>query len=381
MIYRLHVGLIGWIVGFATSVDSAVIPQAAEEFGVTEVAESGATGIFLLAFGMGSLVAGPFSEEFGRNPVYILNLMLFAIFTAASALSPSVAAQVVFRFLAGLFGSTPLTCAGGSLSDLFSPRERNVAFALFATCAFFGPICGPPVGGVTGQSDHLSWRWAEWTTLITTGAILVSVVLFQPETYAPILLKYKAELLRQATGDGRYVAAVEIRAETFFRRLLRALYRPFNILVQEPILILMTLYISMSYVVFFGFLVGYDFVFGETYQLSQAVTGLTFFGLAVGVFSANALIPAFNCFYSRATARVRANSVQKTLRPELRLWWAMIGAPVMPISLFWMGWTARSDISLWSPLVASAGFAFSMLCIFISCYQYVIDSYEVFAAR
>jgi len=45
-----------------------------------------------------------------------------------------------------------------------------------------------------------------------------------------------------------------------------------------------------------------------------------------------------------------------------------------------MGWTARPDISIWSPLVASTLFGYGILTVFISCYQYIIDSYETYAA-
>lgn len=127
---------IGWIVGFASAVDSAALPQAAEEFGVSEVAESLATGLFLVAFGFGALVAGPISETVGRNPVYIVTLAVYMVWIMASALAPNLGAQLVFRFLAGLFGATPLTCAGGSISDLWSPLERVWAFPVFANAAF-----------------------------------------------------------------------------------------------------------------------------------------------------------------------------------------------------------------------------------------------------
>jgi MFS family permease len=93
-------------------------------------------GLFLIRFGCGALFAGPFSETFGRNPVYIVTLGLFMIFVMASGLAPNISAQLSFRFLAGFFGSTPLVCAGGSISDLWSPMERVFAFPVFANAAF-----------------------------------------------------------------------------------------------------------------------------------------------------------------------------------------------------------------------------------------------------
>jgi hypothetical protein len=52
-VITLLVASIGLIVGFASSVDSAVIQQARIEFGVSKVTESLATGIYLVGLGSG----------------------------------------------------------------------------------------------------------------------------------------------------------------------------------------------------------------------------------------------------------------------------------------------------------------------------------------
>ena len=102
------IAAIGFVVGFGSAIDSPAIPQASEALHVSEVVESMATGLFLVGFGAGALFAGPFSETFGRNPVYIVTLGLFMCFILGSALAPNITAQLIFRFLAGFFGSTPL---------------------------------------------------------------------------------------------------------------------------------------------------------------------------------------------------------------------------------------------------------------------------------
>ncbi|KAI6708925.1 hypothetical protein JHW43_008532 [Diplocarpon mali] len=372
---------IGFIVGFASSVDSAALTQAAEDFGVSEVAESLATGLFLIGFGFGALFAGPISETVGRNPVYIITMAIYMIWIMASALAPNIGTQLAFRFLAGFFGSTPLTCAGGSISDLWGPMERVYAFPVFANAAFMGPIFGPVVGGFVGQSRLVSWRWTEWITLTISAAILTLVVLFQPETFAPILLKWKASHLRTITGDDRYVAEVEIRADPFWRRLTRALYRPFLLTAREPIVILFALYLTVVYIILFTFLDGYAYIFGETYGFSEGIAGLAFLGIAVGLCLASLWIPLIHKWAKRDLAALQeARGPNATLPPEKRLWFAMFGAPAVPISLFWMGWTNYPSISYWSGLVASVLFGYGILCIFISSYQYIIDSYEMYAA-
>lgn len=122
-----------------------------------------------MGFGAGALFAGPFSETVGRNPVYVVTLTLYMIFIMASGLAPNIGAQLAFRFLAGFFGSTPLTCAGGSLSDIWGPLERVYMFPVFANAAFLGPILGPVAGGYIVSSSVLnSWRWVSTTSTLSS---------------------------------------------------------------------------------------------------------------------------------------------------------------------------------------------------------------------
>ena len=88
--------------------------------------------------------------------------------------------------------------------------------------------------------------------------------------------------------------------------------------------------------------------------------------------------PLYNGF-KRKLAAAEERGLGK-VEPEERLWFAMVGAPFMTIGIFWMGWSSWSNVSYWSPAVASALFGFGMLGVFISCYQYLIDSFELFAA-
>lgn len=357
----IFIALIAFIVGFASSVDSEALIPAAAEFGVSEVVESMATGLFLVGFGCGSLVAGPLSETVGRNPVYIATLLIYMIWIMASALAPNIGAQLVFRFLAGIFASTPLTCAGGSMADLWSPLERVVTFPIFANAAFTGPIFGPFVGGWIAQSPLLSWRWTEWITLIWSGLILGIIVLFQPETYSGVILQWKAKHMRRLTGEERFRAPLEVRADGLGKRLAVSMYRPFVMTAKEPIILLVALYLTVVYIILFTFLDGYDYIFNMPYGLGEGLTGTCFLGIVVGLFLASALVPIIYHWAKRDLKAIQEQGGDR-LPPEFRLWYAMLGGGVaIPVSLFWMGWTARPDISIWSPLAASVLFGFGRL--------------------
>lgn len=366
---------VGFIVGLASSIDSLGIKYAAEEFGVSEVAQSLEVGLYLIGFGVGALSAGPFSEAFGRNPVYIVTLVIFMIWIMASALAPKYGALIVFRFLAGFFGATPLVVAGGSLSDIWNAEERTLTFPIFANAAFSGPILGPVIGGFIAESK-LGWRWCEWIVLIWSGTVLAAAVFFLPETYAPVLLKWKAQQMRDLTGDDRYKASSEVDADSFLVRVEHSLARPFEIIFREPIVVLIALYLTIIYIILFGFLSAYEFLYSQTYGLSTGLTGLTFLGILVGLCICTATAPLVDRRYRK---KVESNG-GKQPPPEERLFYAMAAGWCIPAGMFWLAWTNNPSISIWSSIVATVVIGVGILAVFISGYQYIIDAYERYAA-
>lgn len=295
------------------------------------------TGLFLVGFGAGSLLSGPFSETFGRNAVYLTTMVIFLIFIMAAALAPNIHSHLIFRFLAGFFGSTPLTCAGGTVADLWSPLQKTYAFPAYAIPSFVGPMAGQIMGSYI--PIHLGWRWLEWIMLIMGGAVLLVILVLQPETYGPLILYWKAKILREETGDDRYKAPMEMKNEALGRRLLISVYRPFALVYSELIVILMSLYLTVIYIVLFTFLEGYTYIFGDTYGLSQEMTGILWAGMLCGILLVGCLVPVV---YSWTAKEYKKTS---TIAPETRLWYAMLGgAPAVPISLFWMGWTSYVSV-------------------------------------
>ena len=289
----------------------------------------------MIGFGIGNLVSGPFSEAFGRNVVYICSLFIFMIWIMASGLAPNIGAQIVFRFLAGFFGSTPLTCAGGTVSDLWNPLEKTFGFPLFAISGFGGPVLGPVIGSYIGTGSIGSWRWSEWIILSLSGAVVTLVFLFQPETHPHLLLRWKAHHLREVMGDNRFVAESEVDSVTLLARIGTALKRPF-LMVTEPIVLLMAGYLTVIYIVLFTFLTGYTFIFSDVYGTSQGLTNVLFVGILLGVLLAMCLVPLIYHWTKQEQKRCGGDSFP----PEYRLWFAMLGgAPAIPVGLLWMGWT------------------------------------------
>lgn len=108
---------------FASSAPSAATLALAQDFLITEEVAELVTTCFLLGYVFGPLIFGPFSELFGRRPIFIITLLIYVLFFLGGSLAPNVQTLLVTRFFQGFFGSAPLTNCGGVMADIWDPTE------------------------------------------------------------------------------------------------------------------------------------------------------------------------------------------------------------------------------------------------------------------
>lgn len=77
----------------------------------------------------------------------------------------------------------------------------------------------------------------------------VSIAVLLPETFAPVLLVRKAKRLRKQDPElNKDLFAPHERTDWSIKGVAhRTLLRPFQIIAQEPILVLITIYLSVVY--------------------------------------------------------------------------------------------------------------------------------------
>lgn len=206
------------------------------------------TSVFLIGFITGPILWGPGSELLGRQVVFRVTMLIYTLFILGQALAHNYETLLITRFLAGVFAAAPLTNSTGVLVDIWDPARRGHAVAIFAACVYLGPVCGPVVGGFVGESS-LGWRWVFWIVMILSGVSTLLVSCAMPETYAPVLLQRKAIRLRAADPVNNAELYGEHERQDWSRKgvLERTLYRPFIMLRKEPILLLITVYLSFVY--------------------------------------------------------------------------------------------------------------------------------------
>lgn len=280
---------------------------------------------------------------------------------------------LVSRFFVGVTGSATMAIVGGVLVDLWDPINRGIAGAAFSSSTFIGPIAGPIVGGFIVHS-HLGWRWTAWITLIIEAFMGCVSVFTIPETFGPLILQRRAARLRKETGNSALRTALGDIRPTLAEIFSRYLYRPLKMLVLEPILILITLYLATTYGILYLFFFAYPISFQEVRGWKHpGVAALPFLGLFIGI-----LIGCVFIVYMTKTHFARKIREVGFVVPEERLVPMIVAGCVLPAGLFWFAWTSSPTISWIPQVLAGIPTGFGIIVIFLQGLNYLTDIYLMF---
>lgn len=318
-----------FIVSFTSAVFAPGIDYASKEFGVSpEVGQLGTT-LYVLGFSSGPLIWAPGSELRGRKWPLTIAMLGGGIFTIGSAAAKDIQTLIICRFFAGMCGASQLTVVPGVLSDVFDNKYRGVAISLYALTVFVGPFSAPFTGGFIASST-LGWRWTLYIPAILSFANGAVSLLFLRETYAPCILVAKAAALRRQTGNWGIHAKQE-KIEVDFKEMMEKYFtRPLRMLVTEPIVLFVSMYMSFIYGIVYALLEAYPYVFEDIHGMKPGVSGLPFVGLIVGQVLACTFILSQHSTYAKRLAENKNVPV-----PEWRLRPTILGAPVFTIGIFW----------------------------------------------
>ncbi|KAI4089681.1 MAG: hypothetical protein LQ348_002186 [Seirophora lacunosa] len=372
----LMLGFTTLVSAFASSIFSTATQVVAAYFGVS--AEVGVLGLslYVLGFATGPILWAPLSELKGRRLPLIGAMFGFSIFSVATATAKDLQTVMLTRFFAGVFGSCPLAVVAAIFSDMFDNKTRGLAITVFSMTVFSGPLLAPFIGGFILMNPSLGWRWTEYIVAIMGFLAFGLNLIFLEETYPPIVLVQKAATLRRRTLNwGIHAKQEEIEVD--FRELVTKNFsRPLRLLVTEPIVLLLSIYMGFIYGLLYLFLTAYPIVFQQIRGFSPGVGGLPYFGMILGQLTAGVYIASTQPAYNR---KLEANGGVPI--PEWRLFPVILGGISFTGGLFWFGWSGYQASTHWIvPTLSGILTGFGLLAIFLPSLNYLVDAYLMFAA-
>ena len=357
-----------------------------------------------VGFGAAPMFLAPLSEINGRRPVFIFSGCLMTISLLGCAITESFAGMLIARFFAGVGSSTFATMVGGVVSDIYHTEDRNTPMAIYSGAALFGTGLGPLVSGFI--AEYTFWRWVFYIQVILAGILTTAVIIFFKETRGSVLLSRKARALNkyyeemEAAGQSEWdigpllstipetapskeaeyerirwkVLADEKRA-TISRMLYLSLTTPFHLLVTEPVVFFFSLWVAFAWAILYMSFDSIPLVFSTNHNFTISQTGSVFAAVSIGT-----LIGTILSIYQEKLAKRTDWGLKVAKSPEGRLYFACIESALLPIGLFWFGWTAFPSIPSIVPILAIGCAQIGIFSIYLAVFNYLADVYHRYAS-
>ena len=160
-------------------------------------------------------------------------------------------------------------------------------------------------------------------------------------------------------------------------KLSLALCRPIRLLLIQPIIQLMSIFLAYNYVILILVLSTFATLWTSRYQQSVSISGLHYIAIAIGyTLAAQVGAPLTDQIW----AYLKSKSPNGTTAPEFRVPLMIPGAIIIPLGLFWYGWAAEARVFWLVPDVGAGMFGFGIILGTQAMQAYVMDAYPDFTA-
>lgn len=155
------------------------LPAIKSFFGVNERIVSWIFAIYILFFMIGTPLMAKLSDMYGRRPIYIIDILLFAVGSVITAFSSSFEILLLGRAIQGFGAGGIFPVASAFIGDTFPPEKRGSALGIigsvFGLSAVFGPILG-------GLILSLGWQWLFLINIPIAAVIIAAGYFILPVT-------------------------------------------------------------------------------------------------------------------------------------------------------------------------------------------------------
>ncbi len=174
------IGLYLMLQPLATDFYLASLPGLARTFDTSVTTAQLTLSVFVFAFGLMQLVAGPLADRFGRRPVLVGGLALYALACIACALAPTIGFLIGARFVQAIGCCAAVVVARSVIRDVFDAQAGAHVLARASSILAIGPLFGPILGSVLEVRFGYRATFAVVATI--AAALLAATIRRLPET-------------------------------------------------------------------------------------------------------------------------------------------------------------------------------------------------------
>ena len=170
--------------GLAVDTMLPALPAIGDELGVVNPNErQWVITAYLLGFDVFQLSYGPLSDRYGRRPVLLFGVSVYALFSILTVFATNFDLVVITRFLQGAGSAASRVLVVAIVRDCYSGRQMAKVMSLAFIIFLIVPVLAPAIG--QGVMLFVSWHWIFLGLAMFAAGLVVWAWRCLPETLQP----------------------------------------------------------------------------------------------------------------------------------------------------------------------------------------------------
>ncbi|MFC4213560.1 sugar porter family MFS transporter [Pedobacter petrophilus] len=258
----------GYLFGFDFAVIAGALPFLKEQFSFNAYWEGFATASLALGCVIGCLVAGSFSDKYGRRPGLMLAASIFFISSLAMAFSHNRDLFVFARFVAGIGVGMASMLSPIYIAEVAPASTRGRMVAINQLTIVIGILITNLVNYALRNNGPDAWRWMVGLGAVPSGIFLLGIIRL-PESPRWLLKEgknEKAAAILAKIGNSDFVK----ETETNIKNSLKGVSVKFSYAAVFKKAVLPAVFVGIGLAVFQQFC-GINVVFNFTTTIFESV--------------------------------------------------------------------------------------------------------------
>lgn len=262
--FLIFIAILGAFSSLVNDMYLPTLPSMMREFHTTpSITQLGLSAV-MAGLGIGSAIWGSLSDRYGRKPILLISLAIFAAGTAVSIFSPSIYFFIVCRLFQGIGAGGAMVLSYSIPADRYTGRSLAGVMAVVGAINGIAPALAPTIGGI--MADATGWRGI-FVLLLLIGAGMWIWARHRPESLPP-------EHRLQTAGIRQYMKA-------------------YGVLLRNGRFMIYVMIKSIGIGLLFAYIASAPFIIQDHYGFSAFEFGLIFGGNAIAIALGSMLVMKF----------------------------------------------------------------------------------------
>ncbi|KAN0102257.1 MFS general substrate transporter [Hyaloscypha variabilis] len=283
----------------STFTAASIIPAyatIAADLGVSLQRTTYLTSLQIAILGVAPLFWNPFSNTYGRRPLFLISLACSLVGNIGCAKSPNYASMAACRAIVAFFICPAAAIGSVVVTETFFKKERARYMGIWTLMITLGVPIAPFIFGFVAY--HVGYRWIYWILAMINGVQFILYVFFGPETrYIRSGVQHQESPFKQEYLTFKRIDPRPLTLHDFIHPLS---------LFRKPCILIPAIAYAMT------------FLFGSV-LITQL--GLQFLGIIIGSVIGEQLGGSLSDYWMNRRAKKSGVHTQ----PEYRLWLSYAG--------------------------------------------------------